>query len=53
MVVYANNSVVIELQPHELDAEVIINGKNLMFISASEIENFKKELSELLDKFII
>lgn len=54
MTAYQNNDVEITIQKidnHE--SKVNINGENLMWISNSEIEAFKKELSEVLDKYRI
>lgn len=52
--IYQNNDVVIILEPVDShEAKVNINGKNLMWISLQEADEFKRELSALLDKYRI
>lgn len=53
-VIYSNNDVEITTEVvDEYDTRVDVNGKNLIWISAPDIDEFKKELSALLDKYRI
>lgn len=50
MIIYQNNDITIDVVIiDEYEAKVNINGQNLIYISRSEIEEFKEKLSELLD----
>lgn len=52
--IYENNEVKITIEViDDLEAKVNINGENLMWICRSDESLFKKELSELLDRYRI
>jgi hypothetical protein len=52
--IYQNNDVVITIERKNVhEAKVNINGDNLISISISEADQFKKELTELLDRYRI
>lgn len=52
--IYQNNDVSISIEiANEDEAKVNINGKNLIWISRSEREEFEKELTNLFDKYRI
>lgn len=52
--IYSNNDVTITLEnQNEEESTVNFNGKNLIWISRSEKEEFEKELNELFDKYRI
>jgi len=52
--VYNNNEVKITIErENPEEAKVNINGKNLIWISREQEDDFKKELSALLDKYRI
>lgn len=52
--IYENNDVEITSEKQdEFETKINVNGKNLIWISLSELENFKKELTELIDKYRI
>lgn len=54
MIVYENDDVLIEtvrIDQHE--STVLVNGQNLIWISRETEDEFKRELSELLNKYRI
>lgn len=52
--IYQNNKVEITAKSSDQwETEIEINGQNLIVISSSDEENFKNELSEVLDKYRI
>jgi len=51
--IYENNDVAITAKVDIFESKIIVNGENLIWISRHEISNFKKELSELLDRYRI
>ena len=52
--IYNNNEVDIQIEYIDRDeAKINCNGKNLIWISAAEADDFKKELSQLIDKYRI
>jgi len=52
--IYENNDVeILSERQDEYEAKININGQNLIWISLSEEENFKRELTDLLDKYRI
>lgn len=52
--IYQNNDVIISSERQdECEVKINVNGENLIWISLSEEENFKKELAEVLDKYRI
>jgi len=54
MTVYGNNNVTITVDRVDADeSKVNVNGENLIWISASEADEFVRELSELLDRYRI
>lgn len=53
-IIYSNNDVEITAEVSgEYDTKINVNGENLIWISAPEISEFKKELSAVLDKYRI
>ena len=53
-IIYSNNDVEITAEVSgEYDTKINVNGENLIWISAPEIGEFKKELSAVLDKYRI
>ncbi len=53
-IIYQNNDVTITTEVVDThESKVNINGENLMWISRSEESEFKRELSELLDRYRI
>ena len=52
--IYQNNDVTITAKVVDtFESKININGDNLIWISRQEQSNFKKELTELLDKYRI
>ncbi len=52
--IYHNNDVEITIERVDFaEAKINVNGQNLMWISVSEQEDFRHELSALLDKYRI
>lgn len=55
--IYQNNDVEITLEratpPNHVELKVNVNGQNLIWISAEAAEDFRHELSEVLDKYRI
>ena len=53
-IIYQNNDVLITSEREEpYEAKINVNAKNLIWISLEDEENFKKDLSEVLDKYRI
>jgi len=54
MSIYQNNEVEItyEIMP-PMEAKINVNGENLIWISIVDIDEFKNDLSEVLDKYRI
>lgn len=53
-IIYQNNDVTITAKAVDtFESKINVNGENLIWISRQEQSNFKKELSELLDKYRI
>lgn len=54
MVLYENNDVVITSEKQDqFESKININGKNLIWISLEQQEDFQNELTNLLDKYRI
>lgn len=52
--IYQNNDVEITIEPQdEYESKIDVNGENLIWISNDESNDFKIELSNLLDKYRI
>jgi len=51
--IYKNNSVEITSETHEFDTKILVNEKNLIWVSTEQLDDFKKEISELLNKYKI
>ena len=53
-IIYQNNDVTITTKAVDtFESKINVNDENLIWISRQEQSNFKKELSELLDKYRI
>lgn len=53
-IIYRNNDVeIIAKVVDGYDTKINVNGENLIWISASDIDKFKEELSAVLDKYRI
>ncbi len=53
MTIYQNNSVEITSETHQFDTKILVNGDNLIWISTEQLDDFKKDISELLDNYRI
>lgn len=52
--IYSNNDVNITTERvDQYEHKVNVNGNNLIWISADDVDDFKKELTELLDRYRI
>ena len=52
--IYENNSVAIQVEiVDRYEAKINCNEKNLIWVSRSDIDDFEKELTALLDKYRI
>lgn len=52
--IYQNNDVKITSEPVDtIERKINVNGQNLIWISGQDEDQFKKELSDLLDKYRI
>ena len=52
--IYENNEVLIETERvDEFESKINVNGKNLIWIESDKEQEFKEQLSALLDRFRI
>ncbi len=54
MRIYTNNDVSITAEAQDpYESKINVNGQNLIWVSRSELEDFKRELSDILDRYRI